>query len=91
MSQTGFDEKTQEALGILFENFWVLRSENPSAYQLIRERETGLKRYVSDKFGFDLVFISILLNLKKSLSIQKHGWESRILPHLRTMQFSAVG
>ncbi|WP_085992268.1 TIGR02678 family protein [Oceanobacillus senegalensis] len=63
--QTGFDEKTQEALGLLFEQFWILRAEEPVAYQLIREREKGLKSYVSEKFGFDLIIHQHFIKLEK--------------------------
>lgn len=63
--QSGFDEKTQEALSILFEQFWVLRSDDPSTYQLIREREKKLKRYVSDRFGFDLIVHQHFIKLEK--------------------------
>ncbi|UFU00258.1 TIGR02678 family protein [Radiobacillus kanasensis] len=73
MDQAGFDEKTQEALGILFEQFWVLRAEDPSAYQLIREREKGLKRYVSEKFGFDLIVHQHFIKLEK-IPVDPKGW-----------------
>jgi len=65
MENIGFDEKTQEALGILFEQFWVLRLEQPTAYQLIREREKSLKRYISEKFGFDLIVHQHFIKLEK--------------------------
>lgn len=42
MDQNHFDEQTQEALGQLFEQFWILRSKEPKAYQRIREREKAL-------------------------------------------------
>lgn len=65
MEQVGFDEMTQNALGILFEQFWVLRTEEPQFYQLIREREKALKRYVSEKFGFDLIVHQHFIKLEK--------------------------
>ncbi|MDC3414689.1 TIGR02678 family protein [Aquibacillus sp. 3ASR75-11] len=65
MEQTTFDEKTQDALSVLFEQFWVLRSEDPAMYQLIRERENRLKRYVSEKFGFDLIVHQHFIKLEK--------------------------
>ncbi|WP_070121704.1 TIGR02678 family protein [Bacillus marinisedimentorum] len=60
-----FDEKTEEALGILFEQFWVLRSEEPALYHLIREREHRLKRYLTEKFGFDLLVHQHFIKLEK--------------------------
>lgn len=73
MNQLGFDEKTQEALGILFEQFWVLRQEEPEAYQLIREREKGLKKYVSEKFGFDLIVHQYFIKLEK-IPVDPKSW-----------------
>lgn len=73
MSQTTFDEKTQEALGILFEQFWILRAEEPDVYQLIREREKGLKQYVSEKFGFDLIVHQHFIKLEK-IPVDPKAW-----------------
>ncbi|SHG51320.1 TIGR02678 family protein [Ornithinibacillus halophilus] len=71
--QPSFDEKMQEALGILFEQFWVLRAEEPEIYQLIREREKGLKRYVTEKFGFDLIVHQHFIKLEK-IPVDPKAW-----------------
>lgn len=60
-----FDELAEEALGVLFEQFWILRAEEPQLYKLIREREHKLKRYIGDKFGFDLIIHSHFIKLEK--------------------------
>lgn len=60
-----FDEQTVEALGTLFEQFWVLRVDEPEAYRKIREREHLLKRYISDKLGFDLIVHQHFIKLEK--------------------------
>ncbi|MFC0015403.1 MULTISPECIES: TIGR02678 family protein [Allobacillus] len=73
MDNLSFDEKTQEALGILFEQFWVLRTEEPQTYQLLRERENGLKRYVSEKFGFDLIAHQHFIKLEK-IPVDPKAW-----------------
>jgi len=73
MEQLGFDEKTKAALGILFEQFWVLRAQEPLTYQLIREREKGLKRYVSEKFGFDLIVHQHFAKLEK-IPVDPKAW-----------------
>lgn len=83
MEQHGFDEKTQEALGILFEQFWVLRAEEPMTYQLIREREKGLKRYLSEKFGFELIVHQHFIKLEK-IPVDPKGWmgiQDFLTPH----------
>lgn len=71
--QQAFDEKTQDALGILFEQFWILRAEEPETYQLLREREKGLKRYVSEKFGFDLIVHQHFIKLEK-IPVDPKSW-----------------
>ncbi|GAA0287779.1 uncharacterized protein (TIGR02678 family) [Gracilibacillus halotolerans] len=73
MKLSNFDEKSQEALGILFEQFWVLRQEEPEVYQFIRERETGIKKYVSEKFGFDLIVHQHFIKLEK-IPVDPKGW-----------------
>ncbi|GAE94835.1 hypothetical protein JCM21714_4029 [Gracilibacillus boraciitolerans JCM 21714] len=73
MEEAGFDEKLQEALGLLFEQFWILRTEEPAAYQLVREREKSLKRYLSEKFGFDLIVHQHFIKLEK-IPVDPKAW-----------------
>ncbi|MBR2077736.1 MAG: TIGR02678 family protein [Exiguobacterium sp.] len=74
MSEEGkVDERMQDALGILFEQFWVLRTEQPIVYQKIREREHQLKRYVTEKFGFDLIVHQHFIKLEK-LPVDPKPW-----------------
>ncbi|KHE69821.1 TIGR02678 family protein [Halobacillus sp. BBL2006] len=73
MERQGFDEKASEALIILFENFWILRAEDPEVYQTIREREHVLKRYVVDKFGFDLIVHQHFIKLEK-IPVESRVW-----------------
>ncbi|MFC7062543.1 TIGR02678 family protein [Halobacillus seohaensis] len=68
-----FDEKAQEALSVLFEQFWILRSEEPGYYRRIREREHQLKRYVMEKFGFDLIIHQHFIKLEK-ISVEPKAW-----------------
>lgn len=73
MERNGFEEKTSEALMILFENFWILRRDDPEVYQLIREHEHELKRYVMDKFGFDLIVHQHFIKLEK-IPVESKAW-----------------
>ncbi|WP_277679050.1 TIGR02678 family protein [Gracilibacillus dipsosauri] len=73
MSGGEFDEQMQEALSILFEQFWVLRAKEPVSYQLIREREKVLKRYVAEKFGFDLIVHQHFIKLEK-IPVDAKAW-----------------
>lgn len=53
--EVGFNEEQQEALALLFEQYWILRDKDPVSYQLIRENEKALKRYLSEKLGYFFV------------------------------------
>ncbi|WP_019413563.1 TIGR02678 family protein [Paenisporosarcina sp. TG20] len=67
------DPKLEEALGSLFEKFWVLRSNEPQLYQLIRDREHKLRRYISEKLGFDLVVHQHFIKLEK-IPVEPQSW-----------------
>lgn len=73
MDTSQFDEKAQTALRLLLENFWILRAKEPELYQLIREREKMLKRYVDDKFGFDLIVHQHFIKLEK-IPVEAKSW-----------------
>lgn len=68
-----FDEKARKGLRLLLEKFWVLRLEEPEIYQLIREREKVLKRYVDDKFGFNLFVHQHFIKLEK-IPVETKSW-----------------
>ncbi|QQK76889.1 TIGR02678 family protein [Salicibibacter cibarius] len=68
-----FDEKATDALALLFERFWIVRAKDPDAYQMIREREHALKRYVADKFGFDLIIHQHFIKLEK-IPVEPKQW-----------------
>jgi len=65
MNVAMFDEKAQTALRLLMEKFWILRLEEPELYQVVRERENMLKRYVDEKLGFDLIVHQHFIKLEK--------------------------
>ncbi|BAQ10198.1 hypothetical protein OXB_1727 [Bacillus sp. OxB-1] len=73
MNENRFDEKAQSALRLLFERFWILRAEDPASYQLIREREKVLKRYIDDKFGYDLIIHQHFIKLEK-IPVEPKSW-----------------
>lgn len=73
MDSNLFDEKAQTGLRILLEKFWVLRSSDPELYQLIREREKVIKRYVQDKIGFDLIIHQHFIKLDK-IPVEAKSW-----------------
>ncbi|PRO66505.1 TIGR02678 family protein [Alkalicoccus urumqiensis] len=68
-----FDEKAVDALDILLHQFWVLRSREPKAYQLIREREKVLRRYIEDKFGLHLLVHPHVIKLEK-IPVEPKAW-----------------
>lgn len=73
MEPNVFDEKAQKGLRLLMEKFWILRAQEPEQYQLIREREKTIKRYVDDKFGFDLIVHQHFIKLEK-IPVETKSW-----------------
>jgi uncharacterized protein (TIGR02678 family) len=71
--EEAFDEQTVDALALLFEQFWILRDEEPEAYRLIRDRELKLKRYLQDKFGLDLILHQHFAKLEK-IPVEPQCW-----------------
>ncbi|WP_113930643.1 TIGR02678 family protein [Bacillus sp. P14.5] len=66
MEQTQiFDEKAIQGMDLLFHHYWILRSKQPEWYQMIREREKVLRRYISDKFGLRLIVHQHFIKLEK--------------------------
>ena len=59
------DELGKEAAQHLLENFWILRSDQPDLYRLIKERERMLKRFFEEKFGFQLILHRFFARLIK--------------------------
>lgn len=72
-TEQGFDEKAKEAMTALFENFWIVREEEPELYQKIREREKVLKRYLQEKFGYRLIIHRYFAKLEK-IPAEPESW-----------------
>ncbi len=68
-----FDDEAIDLLGRLFEEFWVLREEEPEVYRLIRNREQQLKRYIHDKFGLELTVNQHFIRLEK-IPVEPQSW-----------------
>lgn len=68
-----FDEKDQQALRLLFNHYWILRSERPEWYQIIREREKVLRRYIDEKFGLRLIIHRYFAKLEK-IPVEPESW-----------------
>ena len=68
-----FSEKNVEALRLLFEQFWILRHEEPEKYQLVRQQEQLLKRYIQDKFGLELIIHQHFIKLEK-IPVYPRAW-----------------
>ncbi|WNF25190.1 TIGR02678 family protein [Mesobacillus jeotgali] len=74
MEQTlDFDEKAILGMDLLFHHYWILRSEQPESYQLIREREKVLRRYINDKFGLRLIVHQHFIKLEK-IPVEPERW-----------------
>ncbi|WP_273716945.1 TIGR02678 family protein [Alkalihalobacillus pseudalcaliphilus] len=73
MENEGLDERAEEALAILMENFWVLRAVEPDVYQQVRHREHVIKRYVTEKLGFTLIIHQHFIKLEK-IPVEPKQW-----------------
>ncbi|GKV69728.1 hypothetical protein NCCP2716_22260 [Sporosarcina sp. NCCP-2716] len=60
-----FDGKAVQALDLLLHRYWILRSEEPELYQLVREREKVLRRYIDEKLGLRLLIHQHFVKLEK--------------------------
>jgi uncharacterized protein (TIGR02678 family) len=65
MEENIFDDKAQRALQLLFDHYWILRSDQPEWYQIVREREKVLRRYIDEKFGLRLIVHRHFAKLEK--------------------------
>ncbi|MBT2640597.1 TIGR02678 family protein [Bacillus sp. ISL-39] len=68
-----FDEKAILGMDLLFNHYWILRSKQPEWYQLIREREKVLRRYINDKFGLRLIVHQHFIKLEK-IPAEPESW-----------------
>lgn len=59
------EEQLRDGLAALFENYWILRSENPDLYHEIRKNEKELKRILDDRFGLRLFVHTQFIKLEK--------------------------
>lgn len=73
MEENLFDEKAERGLQLLFDHYWILRSDQPDWYQLIREREKVLRRYIDDKFGLRLIIHRHFAKLEK-IPVEPESW-----------------
>lgn len=68
-----FDEKAMQGMDLLFNHYWILRTEHPEWYQLIREREKVLRRYINEKFGLRLIMHQHFVKLEK-IPVDPERW-----------------
>lgn len=68
-----FDEKAILGMDLLFNHYWILRSEQPEWYQLVREREKVLRRYINEKFGLRLIVHQHFIKLEK-IPVEPERW-----------------
>jgi uncharacterized protein (TIGR02678 family) len=73
MEENLFDEKAQRSLQLLFDHYWILRSEQPDWYQQVREREKVLRKYLDEKFGLRLIIHRHFVKLEK-VPVEPQTW-----------------
>lgn len=73
MEENLFDDKAKRGLQLLFDHYWILRSDQPEWYQMIREREKVLRRYIDEKFGLRLMIHRHFAKLEK-IPLEPETW-----------------
>ncbi|MCQ6274820.1 TIGR02678 family protein [Bacillus sp. V3B] len=68
-----FDERAIQGMDLLFHHYWILRAEHPKWYQLIREREKVIRRYINEKFGLRLTVHQHFIKLEK-IPVEPERW-----------------
>lgn len=68
-----FDEKAIQGMDLLFNHYWILRVEHPEWFQLVREREKVLRRYINEKFGLRLIVHQHFIKLEK-IPVEPERW-----------------
>lgn len=67
------EQQLQEALVLLFENYWILRKDSPEDYRFLRQAEKDLRRIINEKFGFRLTMHSEFVKLEK-IPVSPEPW-----------------
>lgn len=67
------EEQIQEALTCLFENYWILRADDPERYHQLRRLEKDLKRILDDRFGYRLHIHTQFIKLEK-IPVEPRNW-----------------
>ncbi|WP_396897366.1 TIGR02678 family protein [Neobacillus bataviensis] len=62
-----------QGMDLLFHHYWILRADQPEWYQLIREREKVLRRYINEKFGLRLIVHQHFIKLEK-IPVEPEVW-----------------
>ncbi|CAM3264124.1 TIGR02678 family protein [Sporolactobacillus spathodeae] len=70
---TASEEQIQEGLTCLFENYWILRADNPERYHQLRRMEKDLKRVLDDRFGLRLHVHTQFIKLEK-IPVEPKSW-----------------
>jgi uncharacterized protein (TIGR02678 family) len=68
-----FDEKAIQGMDLLFNHYWILRAEHSDWYQMVREREKVLRKYINEKFGLRLIVHQHFIKLEK-IPVEPERW-----------------
>ncbi|KGL41338.1 TIGR02678 family protein [Listeria newyorkensis] len=67
------NEEIAEAVGVLFENYWIVRERQRYEYHLIKSNERELIRHLMENYGLKLIVRSHFIKLEK-IPIQAKSW-----------------
>ena len=59
------DGKIKEGIALLFQNYWILRSEHPKEYFFLRGIEKSIRKEITERFGYRVYFTSDFIKLEK--------------------------
>ncbi|WP_314065353.1 TIGR02678 family protein [uncultured Vagococcus sp.] len=66
-------QDVNEALMLIFENYWLIREDNPQKYHAVKRVEGPLKRLLQERFGMRLIVHARFIKLEKIPQNAK-GW-----------------
>lgn len=67
------DERLQEAVVLLLENYWIVKQDQPDAHYLVKHKEPILKPFFHEIFHYNLVVNKYFARLEK-IPVVAEGW-----------------
>ena len=62
-------------LETLLDRRWILKSKEKDLYYKIKDELPAIKRFLTEKLGYQVIINPYLIKLKNFLLCRKNGWE----------------